>query len=1530
MDPRGATKLARLRVEGTRNAIVLFAQFADEEPGWGQVPEWSEDIFDPELTGSFSHFYDTMSFDRLRVRGEIAPQLYASEHPASFFLSEDSITPGRFGKFNGEILQQADEDIDFSQYDNDGFDGVPNSGDDDGFVDILFVIIPSAPNNFLLGPATGIAELGFFVSFETNDLGVNGAPIRISPRSGTIQQGRSFAEAVGVTCHEYGHVLGLPDFYNTGFLQKKDAPPEEDSAGIGAWGLMGWGAFGWNGNDGPNSFCAWSRMRLGWVALVDISAQEEEIRLEDIGLQGQVFKVPLTGGEYFLCEYRRRRSNHYDRNIPREGLLIWHISWQPSEKGKPGRWVVDLECADGRWQDAGYPLGQNPDNRHGGDNLDFWAHNRGYRERHGGNLGDATDPFDGMHYQAFTQETNPDSHSEDGGFWTRIEGIRLEESEAIMQVQIPPLLIDVRNFNIADADGDGIPVAGESLACRFMLVNEGVHDVGELTVHLRTDDPLMRITGSEAQFHGLAVGEQSSSGSGVRFFRFSFEPDFAGSHTAALFIEINAGDSRIIRHEVSVTAVSPRQSVQEVVIIDSLGNEDGQAQAGEFIRIGLSLSGDYPELLQAFTFHLHPLSEGVVPIGDTAMVFSLEKTPAMSRYAPEFLLSSSLMPGTQLNFEFVVSSQHATWRDTLSIRVQDGWDPSPPRVMQFRLTHQDHVIRITLPESQILEGSQIRSAWAMVYTSNDTTQLAQIPLRKQDRHYEGTWVAPGSGDYLIEVGAEDVWGNRGHSALQTFSMQIPLPVSDAHTGAWQSLELLDQRWQVDVKGLAFAPGNPQILYATTPYGVWRSEDRGEHWSPTGMMVGRDILVDSVDPFTLYTSGSEVLTSSDAGMTWESIPVPGSDAYLLATDPVHPGKLYGVHSHSLVISEDYGRSWQETPVRDIEFVLVHPTHPGVIYAGSRWDPVHTSSPGFLYHSADGGKSWTHQPLDRVWRSITVDPHRLQGLYATVREVDPHHSQGSYATQGNAIWYSNNSGNNWERVQVVEARGGVLRLVAHPQHLGLLFAWNSNQAFRSRNGGITWEPISVGSGVNRIERILPHPQAPDQVFLMGVNTLNRRLLLRVEDQGNTWAEVPAPEVSASVGTVVFDAKGTLYAGSGSKDKKGWLQPVVFTSTDGGTNWGKQTDDEMGSFSSTFLSIIDVLFQDPTQPKVMIAHLGASYTYSSDAGKTWNRISRISGVGAPDSYSVIISAPQDEGVYYIAGHGVGIRRSANDGRTWDVRHSGLSEDRNSVPDIGAFVLNPRHPETLYASLRDSIWKSRDAGLSWEYAGQVQGGQKISALAMHPLDSARLWAATLEGLYISEDQGRTWDRRVPLEPSPIFKPRIRFAPQDPAQIYFVTGQKLLETRDAGRSWRVISDDLAGYPWINDVAVDPFDPAMVYAATPWGVYRWNSWQLGTVIDERYSVRPTAVSLEQNYPNPFNGQTTIAYKLPQAASVELTIYNMAGQRIKNVVDKKQSAGRHQVFWDGTDEDGRRVGSGVFFCRLSTDIQGQTRRMVLIR
>ena len=64
--------------------------------------------------------------------------------------------------------------------------------------------------------------------------------------------------------------------------------------------------------------------------------------------------------------------------------------------------------------------------------------------------------------------------------------------------------------------------------------------------------------------------------------------------------------------------------------------------------------------------------------------------------------------------------------------------------------------------------------------------------------------------------------------------------------------------------------------------------------------------------------------------------------------------------------------------------------------------------------------------------------------------------------------------------------------------------------------------------------------------------------------------------------------------------------------------------------------------------------------------------------------------------------------------------------------------------------------------------------------------------------------------------------------------------------------------------------------------------------------------------------------------MKLVIYNIAGQRVKTLMDKAQPAGQHQISWNGTDDFGQSVGSGVFFYRLSTENQVQTRRMVLIR
>jgi hypothetical protein len=94
--------------------------------------------------------------------------------------------------------------------------------------------------------------------------------------------------------------------------------------------------------------------------------------------------------------------------------------------------------------------------------------------------------------------------------------------------------------------------------------------------------------------------------------------------------------------------------------------------------------------------------------------------------------------------------------------------------------------------------------------------------------------------------------------------------------------------------------------------------------------------------------------------------------------------------------------------------------------------------------------------------------------------------------------------------------------------------------------------------------------------------------------------------------------------------------------------------------------------------------------------------------------------------------------------------------------------------------------------------------------------------------------------------------------------------------------------------------------------------------------QPARLRQAQNYPNPFGSTTTIGYSLPSASPVSLAIYNIRGALVVTLMSGERSAGRHQVDWDGRDERGQRVGSGIYFCHLETGTHAETRRMVLLR
>ncbi len=93
---------------------------------------------------------------------------------------------------------------------------------------------------------------------------------------------------------------------------------------------------------------------------------------------------------------------------------------------------------------------------------------------------------------------------------------------------------------------------------------------------------------------------------------------------------------------------------------------------------------------------------------------------------------------------------------------------------------------------------------------------------------------------------------------------------------------------------------------------------------------------------------------------------------------------------------------------------------------------------------------------------------------------------------------------------------------------------------------------------------------------------------------------------------------------------------------------------------------------------------------------------------------------------------------------------------------------------------------------------------------------------------------------------------------------------------------------------------------------------------------PANITLEQNYPNPFNPGTTIRFGLPQPARVSLAVYNLLGERIRTLIGGQVSAGLHKIAWDGRDEAGRNVSSGVYFYRLETDGFSEAVKMLLLR
>jgi photosystem II stability/assembly factor-like uncharacterized protein len=565
----------------------------------------------------------------------------------------------------------------------------------------------------------------------------------------------------------------------------------------------------------------------------------------------------------------------------------------------------------------------------------------------------------------------------------------------------------------------------------------------------------------------------------------------------------------------------------------------------------------------------------------------------------------------------------------------------------------------------------------------------------------------------------------------------------------------------------------------------------------------------------------------------------------------------------------------------------------------------TSHGHIFHTVDGGNTWTYQidtPGSTLYSIDFVNP--VKGWAVDV------------------VLHTGNSGVNWT--------------IQHHYlgHVGLDFVspdegWIVGEdIWYTSNGGISWEEQYDTQFNEKYPLYDVHFVNLTSGWVVG----NDGTILHTDDGGENWIEQDSG-VSSQLRGVAF-ANGS----------KGWVvgdNGVILHTSDGGENWEQQ-------LSGTSNSLSGLSFVSDTEGWVVGENI---ILHTDDGGTTWTPQAE----GYPLRNVVFVN--KNEG--WAVGNGGVILHTDDGGATWTQQDSGTDNNLNGICYDG------------YSSLYvvgdwGIVLRYIDPMLSRTLIGDVSGNGTISAY-----DAALILQYTVglidrfpAEIITSPSEVMPRDYAVSL-PSLTAKAGDRI--QIPIRINDATGlfaggisvkynSTILRAIDvaispwaSGVYWRA-NTELDGEVRVAFAGAKPLEgkgnlfhvtyevlPNAEGVTTPLildNVQLSNSLNIATV-NGWITVLPSRSMLFQNYPNPFNPETWIPFQLAQDATVKVNIYNSKGQLIRRLNLGQKHAGSYitkarAAYWNGQDEHGNHVASGLYFYSLQAGDFTATRKMVILK
>lgn len=367
----------RAPLKGSVRVAVVLVDFPDKK--MVQTKKHYEDLFFSTKAGSVREYFKEVSSNAITIEGQVVGP-FTLPRKLSAYANGNSGTGSAMPNARTMALdaaKAATPHIDFKKYDNDG----------DGYVDAFVVIHAGRGGEETAGKGDIWSHKWVLPGVYSTD-NTNLYAYLTVPEDCRL----------GVCAHELGHLLfGFPDLYDTDYT----------SEGVGDWCLMGGGSWNDKGNT-PAHPCAWCKMQQGWAMVINQVKNEDKVKIEPIQKSKTVYRLwkeGLPGNEYFLLENREQKA--FDKFIPGNGLLVWHIDDSMDGNSNEFHYRVALVQADGT------------------NDLE-----------NGTNRGDAGDAFPGAaKKKSFNKNTAPGSRSY-GGLDTGVQVNNIKQTGATIHADL--------------------------------------------------------------------------------------------------------------------------------------------------------------------------------------------------------------------------------------------------------------------------------------------------------------------------------------------------------------------------------------------------------------------------------------------------------------------------------------------------------------------------------------------------------------------------------------------------------------------------------------------------------------------------------------------------------------------------------------------------------------------------------------------------------------------------------------------------------------------------------------------------------------------------------------------------------------------------------------------------------------------------------------------------------------------------------------------------------------------------------------